>query len=285
MQNPPVRDWLGIPFVNSEYIFPRVSGSLGVDWFGYVLGTYGNSVEGRSVLDLGCGPGVLEQQAFEAGVAFGQAIAFDLSAAAISEGRRIASAAGYSERVEFRCDDFTVAEFPERLFDCILINMALHYVVPLEHLAAKLARWKMKDGIVAISESLGPNRFQWAPEALLHGNRLLATIPEHLRVHGISGKVVKNMWCPDLAGMVANNPSEVVRSEEIVEIIEGAFEVVERRDYGATLLHPLLADIAHNFQPFERKEDELVLRSLFPEEQRLIQSDELQSNFTFMVLR
>jgi hypothetical protein len=93
------------------------------------------------------------------------------------------------------------------------------------------------------------------------------------------------MWRPDLAGMLANDPSEAVRSADIVSVLERSFDVVERRDYGGTLLHPLLADIAHNFQPFERTEDELVLRALFAEEQRLIREGILQSNFTFMVLR
>jgi hypothetical protein len=155
----------------------------------------------------------------------------------------------------------------------------------LEELAEKLSSWKTEDGLFVMHEYIGPNRFQWTPEALEYGDKLLAAIPERLRVHGVSGQIVTTMWRPELGAMIAGDPSEAIRSSEIVPILESHFQVIERHDFGGTLLHPLLADIAHNFHPFECKEDEEVLRFLFAEEQRLIREGSLSSNFTVMVLR
>jgi SAM-dependent methyltransferase len=279
------RDWLAIPHVNLHYVNPLTSGSPGDDWFIYCAKNYFSGMRLERVLDLGCGTGTLERRAFELGVPFGCVIGFDMSATAIAEANRDAQTRGYASNVEFRCADFTIAEFPDRHFDVITINMALHHVLELEQLIEKLSRWLAPNGLLLVNEYVGPNRFQWKRKAIELGNTILARIPERLRVHGVTGDVVTEMWRPSLRGMIEGDPSEAIRSADIVPLLTTYFEVVERRDYGGTLLQPLLVDIAHNFQPDEREEDMEILRFLFAEEQRLIVEGVLESNFAFMVLK
>ncbi len=60
---------------------------------------------------------------------------------------------------------------------------------------------------------------------------------------------------------------------------------MDRRPYGGTLLHWLLADIAFNFDPEHRPEDAAVLDRLFAEERRLLRAGVLESNFAVIVAR
>ena len=59
--------------------------------------------------------------------------------------------------------------------------------------------------------------------------------------------------------------------------------LVEARDFGGTLLQLVLEDIVGNFR--DTPEDIAVLQSLFDEEQALLASGELQSDFTLRVMR
>jgi hypothetical protein len=44
--------------------------------------------------------------------------------------------------------------------------------------------------------------------------------------------------------MLAHDPSEAVRSDEILPLLEQHFDILEKRFYGGTLLHVLFASIA-----------------------------------------
>jgi hypothetical protein len=59
------------------------------------------------------------------------------------------------------------------------------------------------------------------------------------------------------------------------------FDVLERRDYGGTLLNLVLEDIAGHFH--ESAQDKSVLKELFDFEQKLIRAGELTSDFTMIV--
>lgn len=78
------------------------------------------------------------------------------------------------------------------------------------------------------------------------------------------------------------DPSEAVRSEEIVPMLSQFFEIVERRDWGGNILQFLLADIAGNFRD-EDPESIAVLRMVISIEEMFIRSGELQSDFAFIV--
>ncbi len=63
------------------------------------------------------------------------------------------------------------------------------------------------------------------------------------------------------------------------------FDCVEKRDYGGTILQPLLGNIIHNFAPENVAKHADFLDLLFEEEQKLIKNGILQSNFTVLVLK
>jgi hypothetical protein len=84
--------------------------------------------------------------------------------------------------------------------------------------------------------------------------------------------------------MIAFDPSEAIRSSAILELAERFFHVVERIDYGGTLLHLLLGDIAGNFRA-ENRRDVRAIRAICALEHHMLRWKVLPSDFAMVVAR
>jgi len=78
------------------------------------------------------------------------------------------------------------------------------------------------------------------------------------------------------------DPSEAVRSSAIVPLVGKYFRIIERNDYGGTIINTLLQDIIGNFRK-DRLLDLRILRILFQLERLLVKSKVLPSDFTLIV--
>jgi SAM-dependent methyltransferase len=279
-----IRDWFELPFIHREYLSPLIAGNSIDGSFDYVVKKYLRGHKPGRILDLGCGPGAIEVAGFDYGV-FSSAVGFEISSSAIADAKRIAGEHGCADRCDFRCEDFLSVDLPNGTFDSVFMFMVMHHILALEDLMERVARWKKPDAFFFVNEFVGPNRFQWSDTVLEHGNRILRNLPERLRVHGVTGEVQKTFWRPSLRAMIDGDPSEAIRSADILPLLGAYFEVVETRNYGGTILQPLLADLIHNFHPEESVEDAEILRSLFAEEQRLIIEGIIPSNFVLLVVK
>ena len=81
--------------------------------------------------------------------------------------------------------------------------------------------------------------------------------------------------------MVAADPSEAIRSADILRALHAEFEILERRDIGGTLGHLALGDIAQNFDVAEG-EHVRHLRRLFSLEDHLIKKGTIGSDFVVL---
>ena len=121
--------------------------------------------------------------------------------------------------------------------------------------------------------------------AVVAGAQLLSTLPRDLRVHGVSGQVVETFERPPYAAMLFGDPSEAIRSADVVDVTGCYFQQSDRRDFGGTLLQPLLADIVHNFHPDENVAHAREFDRLFEAERAQIAGGSLISNFSLLVYR
>ena len=80
------------------------------------------------------------------------------------------------------------------------------------------------------------------------------------------------------------DPSEAIRSEEILDVVLRYFEVVEKRDLGGTLLQFLLSGIAGNFRADDPRSLR-ILEMLFTIEDALMEVGDLESDFVVVVAR
>jgi len=113
-------------------------------------------------------------------------------------------------------------------------------------------------------------------------NALLGVLPERLRWVAGAGAARARVERPSIAHMSATDPSEAVRSAEILLAMEARFQVQARREFGGTLLNPMLEGIVGNFR-VESEEDTALLRLLIAVEEMLLQHGVLPSDFVVLV--
>lgn len=89
---------------------------------------------GKDVLDLGCGYGWHCRYSAENGA--GQVLGIDLSRKMIEEARR----RNPDRRIEYRVCGIEAYEYPENSWDCVISNLALHYIEDIEQVFRKVHR-------------------------------------------------------------------------------------------------------------------------------------------------
>ena len=218
------------------------------------------------VLVLGCGEGWLERSI--AGWPFLLSIdAVDFAAEAVERAAELAP-----PKVTYGVLDLNRDRLPEAAYDIVIAHSVLHHVENLEHAYAQIERSMRPDATLIVNEYVGPNRFQFSDRVLEVMNLLRRTIghPERQR--------------PTVAEMIANDPTEAVRAEELVAFTERTFEVVDRRAIGGTILQHLLYEIALDFRwgvPHERAIVELLCEI----EAMLVDGGAISSDFVLMAAR
>lgn len=88
---------------------------------------------------------------------------------------------------------------------------------------------------------------------------------------------------PTSRDVIAVDPSEAIRSSEILPVLQCDFDIVEKKDWGLNILQFLLDDIAGNFTRHE--EGQLLLKMLTNIEATLLQCGEYESDFSYIVAR
>ena len=91
---------------------------------------------------------------------------------------------------------------------------------------------------------------------------------------------VKEITIPTQRSVISVDPSEAIRSSEIVPVLKEYFEIVEYRPLGGSILQFLLADIAGNFRDAQGQR---LLEILFQLEDVLMACDDLPSDFAYIV--
>lgn len=277
---PVVTAWTDSPIIDRLYINRTISGDPDVNWVTWVVRNFLPRRIEQS-LTLGCGHGPLERQGVELDFA-ARFTAIDVAPGAIEIARRLAAEAGCAARIDYRVADLNTHRLPRAAYGAVFFPQSLHHIEALERLLDDVAAALVPDGILVLNEYVGPTRFQWSARQLAHAQRLLETLPERYRISQRTGKPKLRIAAPTMAQMLVDDPSEAVRSHAILPAVAARFTTIARVDFGGTVLMPLLEDIAGNFDPAQPEDVERLL-ALCAEEQRLIQSGALPSDFTLLV--
>ena len=271
--------WLDVDLVEVEYIRPRISGDPAVPYLHHFLRTHVPQAPVDRLLSLGCGGGNLERDLIALGAAR-QIDASDVSAGSIELAQRLAVEQGLDDRITYAVADLNHDTLPESCYDLVVIKHALHHLENLEHVYQQIRLSLRPGGLFMFNEFVGPTRFQWTDLQLAHMNRLLADLPKALR----NSLPVVKIRRPLVSDMIALDPSESVRSAELLPLLEADFEILELKSYGGTLLHILLSYLLPAMD-LEKTEHIELLRSLMAEEGRLLDAGEIPSDFAYVVAR
>ena len=274
--------WLQHPRVQERIRF-LVGGDIDKDRFRYFIDTYlADRLPLERALTLGCGLGELERGLVKYNFALHHD-GLDLSESSVEEATRLASEAGLQNLI-YRTADFNSIQLPHDTYDVVLGPMTIHHIEALEHLFQQVSQSLKANGYFFMDEYVGPNQFQWPDEQIALVNEQLAALPRRFKMRVTDSRYPKDpVRRPTLDEMNTLDPSEAIRSSEIVPLLSKYFDVAEVTGYGGTLLHLLLEDIAENFG--EDKESQTCLESLFAVEDRLIASGRLTHDFAVIVAR
>jgi SAM-dependent methyltransferase len=237
----------------------------------------------RTALSLGCGFGILEREALRLKIC-DRFDAYDISPEAVGVARREAEQAGYGDRIAYDSRDLNAIELDRDRYDAVFAIQSLHHIEALEHLLDEVRLSLRPDGLFVVNEYVGPRRFQFPDDHLPLMNGLLSTLPEsHLRDRRY-GVLKTEIVRPSAEEVYRVDPSESIRSDEIMGLIEERFEIVYRADFGGTLLQHVLSHIVGNFDPADPRDVALIDLLCFYEE-TLIDRGVLPSDFTYLVAK
>jgi SAM-dependent methyltransferase len=274
------QDWMAHPSVRAR-VFRLASGDPSRDAYDRltsILEEMGRPVPIPRALSLGCGFGGLERDLYARGIAT-RMDACDFAQGAIKEACRLAEAAGMTG-LRFHVGDLDRMGVEPSSVDVVFAHSSVHHAEQLEALYEAVHRTLRPGGLFHLNEFVGPTRFQWTDAQLEIANAFLDSLPGRLRTLP-SGFPKERLRRPTIAEMVAADPTQAVRSSELVGLLAERFEIVETRPLGGAILHLALGGIAQNFGPG----DEEILQALFALEDAAMADGRIGSDFAVIVAR
>jgi ubiquinone/menaquinone biosynthesis C-methylase UbiE len=273
--------WLAIPEVQARYNRLATDGKCG-SWIEFCLSEHlGKTLPVERMLSIGCGNGDLEIGL--AGLnAFRGFDAFDIAEGAISAACSRAKDKQIST-INFQVQDVNRLSLQSNRYDAAWFNMSLHHIEALEPVCAEVAGALKPTGFLFVNEYIGPSRFKFTErqkEVLGLANKLIPK--RYRRLSPTSRWYRSSPPVPDPAEVFHVDPSEAVRSAEIMKVLPQYFEIISLRPLGGTILQFLLGTIAWNFRT-EDPDSIKVLNMLFAIEDTLIEIGDLQSDFALIV--
>jgi len=274
--------WSDSPLINKAYINTLISGNENVGWFEWAVKSYiPRPVE--YALNMGCGDGSLERHGtlINAAKHFD---AFDVSPGAVEVARKRAKEESYANRVNYQVADLNQHILPKEKYDVVFASQSLHHITNLEHVFSQIKLSLKPDGIFIANEFVGANQFQWSVKQVEAAQSLLDTIPGKYRMGINTGVFKSHILIQSIEIMNYVDPTEAIRSEELMDLFRKYFYIVEINDFGGTLLNLVLEDIIGNFDE-EKNEDVKIIKQLCAKEQELIDSGEFDSDFKIIIMR
>jgi SAM-dependent methyltransferase len=275
--------WTQHPKVQ-ERLNALVSGDPNIDRFQYFLRKY---LDGRlpveRALTLGCGHGELERGISKYNLARVHE-GVDIASGAIDEARLLAHEAGFNH-LHYTSADLNAIQLPKFHYDVVFGVMSIHHIQALEHVFEQVSESLKPNGYFFLDEFIGPTRFQWSDAQLEAINRQLDAMPDFLKLRvDRPNEIRPPILRPTIEEMNSVDPSEAIRSAEIVPLVSRFFDIVEMKGCGGSLLQMLLDHIAGNFREDDPQALE-YLRSLFKLEDEMIASGKLQHDFAVIIAR
>ena len=265
-----------------RYLHYLVSGTPECDWATWVRHHHLPEKVDR-ILVLGAGSGWLERAlATKPGV--GSVAACDFAAATVAAAEKTARDEGLADRIRYEVCNLEVEALPEGQFDAVFANDVLHHITDLEGLYGRIRGALVPGGKLLFNEYVGPNRFQYTDDRMALINRYFRLIPDHLRFNPYWGGLFWNRWRTDAGKLIEDDPTEAVRSEDVLPVAKKFFETEKEYSYGGGLLNPLLYEIVGNFDE-DKPYDAYLLKVLCEAEDRLTRSGAIQPDFVIYVGR
>lgn len=236
-------------------------------------------------LSLGCGFGGFERFGIAAGIAR-KFHANDLSDGAIAKAREVAAAEGFGDKIDYSVVNLDECTLPAATYDAVFALSSAHHVFRLENLFRQCRKTLKPNGLLFMDEYIGPSRFQSAPEVTALINKLRDILPERYRksLFTDDGSLIHPYVPSPPEHFEKHDPSEAVRSGEIVSTLKMYFDILEYRPYGGAIMHMLFSGIMGNFNE-NSEADVALLRTIATFEEIMEGAGLIGSDFAAIVAK
>ena len=252
VQAPTHSSWMEDPRIHA-YINGHFGDLWPLDWFEK---TY-PGVRFARALSIGCGTGPLERDLIRRNLC-DRIDAFDGSPTSIATARAEARTLGIGGRIRYFVADFNDLQLRRVKYDAVFFHQSLHHVAHMERLFRRLLARMRPEAVLYLDEYVGPSRTDWT-DALMEGvRRIYGELPR-------SARASDELPYP----IQVDDPSEAIRSGEILSTLHAGFDVEQIRGYGGnvlSILYPATAWSGLDPQQVERliAADERTMQSSGP---------------------
>ena len=244
----PPHGWLDAEWLLQSRVWPKLFGSVPASWWAPEVFQNLGVPTGGKWLSLGCGPGHAEIALARQG-SVGEVLGLDPSPGAISVATELALAAGVADKAIFAISEMDFPEFEPNSVDVVHMNMSLHHIHDLEWVFAQIFTALKPGGYFVANEFTGPQRFQWSEARLKVVTEFLASMPDRLRRDYRDNSVKTQQETHPPEWWIAYDPTESVRSNDIVPLLKSIAPELKIRPYGGNIANLVLENIIHNFDP------------------------------------
>lgn len=235
------------------------------------------------MLSIGCGMAFIEEHMVKEGYAQ-HILAYEMSRSAITSA--IARVAGqpYAERLELRSGDVLTEDLPTAAFDVVFVQAAIHHFFEIEAMYQLMHRVLKPDGLLIFDEYVGPDHHIYDDHVLALINRIDACLAPRYRWDVLAEHERQGVLKPSLAWMMQHDPSEGVHASQILPLTYQYFDVIDRRDYGGSILRSFFTGILPNFD-WQDPKDQTIGRLIVLMERMLTESGVVPNYQTVVVAR
>lgn len=244
--------WMG-EIVVRERINRRISGAPSVwptDWLAQNI-----QRPLATGVSLGCGEGALERDLVQKQICR-TILGIDVSEAAIELARKRA-AEMKTGSISYRVGDLNRLDLEGQTYEGAFFHQSLHHVSDLDRCLDAVRRSLSAGGLLYLDEYVGPGRREWKRSLIDDAEAIYQTLPDELKRR-------RRLTYP----IDRRDPTEAIRSGDIIRFLEKHFVIESRRDYGGNLL-----SLIHPHLKLDLLTDEnraMILEALLDIEDRLL---------------
>jgi SAM-dependent methyltransferase len=174
-------------------------------------------------------------------------VAYEMSGAAVERARERFAEAGLADRIEMRAADVLEDDLPSAAFDAVFVQAAIHHFGRIEDMFALMHRVLRPGGLLIYDEYIGPDHHLYHAEAMAVMDEINACLAPQYRWDVLRDHTRETMQRPSLEWMLQHDPSEGVHASRILPLTYQWFDVLDRADYGGTVMRPFFTGILPNF--------------------------------------
>ncbi len=240
--------------------------------------TYLAGRTGLRALGVGVGRAVTEINILSLG-AIDRYDLYDLSPAALADGKRYAESRGLADKANFICADFQLADIPDGSYDVITFIASLHHIEQLEPTLEKCRRALAPGGVLWAAEYIGPDYFDYPAAHTMLARKMWPLLDPAIRKTWIP-----ELLFPSVADVIAVDPTESVHSSDIPRAMRAVFKDVTVIPTYGTFAAILFWGL--NYDPlWDTPEGNMAARHIMELDTALIDSGALPHYFAYLIAR